>query len=265
MQRCSKCTKTLAADCFDQMVSGKIKKSCRVCLERARKFSMKPEQIAKRKAYYKQPEVVERVKIHQQSAQKKEYNYQYRHSAAGKASDARRNAKDSVKQNKKRYADSEKGAIAALRKTQKRRDNPETKLKNAIGTKMRKMLAGERTSSVTVSKYSNLGTGKLLCEHLKSLFEAGMSFENYGYGPDKWNIGHRIARAMYTDSTDDMRRCWSSANLFPQWQSENFALKVRLPSDRELLRLQSIWPTCWTHLPTSQERVMYERECSRWA
>lgn len=263
--RCGKCAKTLGMDCFDQKNDGTTKKSCRICLERARKFNMKPEQVAKRKKYYHRPEVKERVRLQHDTDEYRQRSYEYRHSDDGKEQTKRQNAKESAKQNKRRYADSEKGAQTAQRKIQKRRDDPEMKLKNAIGTKMRKMLAGERTSSVTVSKYSDLGTGKLLCEHLQSLFEANMSFDNYGYGPDKWNIGHRIARAMFTDSTEDMRRCWSSANLFPQWQSENFALKVRLPGDRELLKLQSIWPTRWTHLPTSQERVVYERECSRWA
>ena len=251
--------------CFDSRKNGAKFKSCRRCLARIREYNMRPDRVQSRKAYNARPEVVERLRKAHDTDEYRQQCFEYRHSDAGKEQSRLQNRKPKSKMNKKRYDASQKGLAAKERKIQKRRDDPAAKLQNVVGIKMRKMLKGERTESVTLSKYSNLSTGESLRAHLESLFEPGMSFENYGYGPDKWNVGHRIARAMYTETTDDMKRCWHSKNLFPQWQNQNFALKAKLPPDEELLRFQDIWPNRWLHLPTSDERVMYERECSRWA
>jgi hypothetical protein len=66
----------------------------------------------------------------------------------------------------------------------------------------------------------SLGFAKL---YLESLFKEGMSWDNYGYGNDKWHIDHIIPCALF-DFTDieQQRRCFHYTNLQPLWQPENF-------------------------------------------
>ena len=258
MRQCARCKVSKAVDAFD-VKNGTALKNCRLCLVRVKAYNARPDRKQARKKYNAQPHVIERHRIAHDTDEYRKRCFQYRHSIAGKIQVARQNAKPKAKANKQRYHASAKGQAAASRKTEKRRLDPALKLRNAVGTKIRKMVAGERIGSVTVSQYSDLSTGELLRCHLQSLFEPDMTFDNYGYGDNKWNVGHRIARAMYSNSPEDLKRCWSSLNLFPQWQKQNFALKIALPGDDELHKLQPIWPTAWPRMPTSDERVVYER------
>lgn len=94
-----------------------------------------------------------------------------------------------------------------------------------------------------------------------------MSYSNHGNGKNKWNIGHRIARAMYNHNLDeDVRRCWNSNNLFPQWWRSNLDASVKLPSDEELIRLRAYWPTSWNdQLPNTSMRKALEARAKRGA
>ena len=63
-----------------------------------------------------------------------------------------------------------------------------------------------------------------LYHHLESQFEKGMTWENYGYGDDKWNIEHRRCCDSF-DLTDIEQQymCFHWTNLQPMWQPENFS------------------------------------------
>lgn len=77
-------------------------------------------------------------------------------------------------------------------------------------------------------------SGEEFNAHMESLFTEGMTRDNYGRGPDKWNIGHRIAvcRFSYTSYDDpQFKICWGLDNLFPQWEVDN---KIQLKEDRKL-------------------------------
>jgi len=56
--------------------------------------------------------------------------------------------------------------------------------------------------------------------HLESLFEEGMTFENYG----EWHIDHRTPISWFNYETaedDDFKKCWALDNLKPMWAEEN--------------------------------------------
>ena len=56
--------------------------------------------------------------------------------------------------------------------------------------------------------------------HLESLFQEGMTWDNYG----KWHIDHIIPKSWFKfNSVNDpeFKRCWSLNNLQPKWASEN--------------------------------------------
>ncbi len=63
-----------------------------------------------------------------------------------------------------------------------------------------------------------------LRDHLESQFAAGMSWANYGHGPNKWNVDHIIACALF-DLSDpaQQRACFHFKNLRPLWHVANVA------------------------------------------
>jgi len=56
--------------------------------------------------------------------------------------------------------------------------------------------------------------------HLESLFQPGMTWDNYGFGMNKWNIDHRIPLASASD-IEDLYKLSHYTNLQPMWQPEN--------------------------------------------
>ena len=60
-----------------------------------------------------------------------------------------------------------------------------------------------------------------LRQHLQSLFQPGMTWENYG---TEWHIDHVIPPSWFEfESYDDpeFRLCWSLQNLQPMWKDKN--------------------------------------------
>ena len=59
----------------------------------------------------------------------------------------------------------------------------------------------------------------LIC-HLQSLFQPGMTWDNYG----EWQIDHKFPITSFniTDYIcEDFKRCWALSNLQPMWAEEN--------------------------------------------
>lgn len=61
-----------------------------------------------------------------------------------------------------------------------------------------------------------------LKDHLESLFQSGMSWDNYGfYG---WHIDHKrpISSFSFTEPEDEeFKQCWALENLQPLWAEDN--------------------------------------------
>lgn len=69
--------------------------------------------------------------------------------------------------------------------------------------------------------------------HLERQFQPGMSWENYGYGDDRWHIDHVRPCATF-DLTDpaQQRMCFHYSNLQPLWQPDNFRKNKRIEEAR---------------------------------
>lgn len=64
----------------------------------------------------------------------------------------------------------------------------------------------------------------ILREHLEKQFKEGMTWENYGYGNNKWHIDHIIGVCNFDLSKlEEQQKCFHYTNLQPLWQPENFA------------------------------------------
>lgn len=70
-----------------------------------------------------------------------------------------------------------------------------------------------------------------LREYLASMFEAGMSWDNYG----KWHVDHIIPCASF-DLTDQKQQklCFHFSNLRPAWARENMSKGDKMPDNPQL-------------------------------
>ena len=252
--KCGGCARTsLAAEDFESRLVRGVPtpyKCCRKCRAKATIQNNRPAVKARKKILKQDPKYKK-----QQDA----YNFRPDVEAARKASQcapeflAKRRV-DSKKPERvawtKAYEASEAGRLSRkgrnARTAAKRKADPGIHLGDRIRQKLIKMLHGSGESS-TVSKWTEFALPGDIKRHFEAQFIDGMSWSNYGYGSDKWNIGHRIARALYDSSNpEDVRRCWSKKNLFPQWQRENLSLKTTLPAPSVLAELADVHPIAWS-------------------
>ena len=159
---------------------------------------------------------------------------------------------------------SEKGQATQQRRLEKMRNDAKFKIMYRMQCKMSKMVTSF-VDSKTVEDKTEFKSANELIVHLEATMTDGMSWNNYGFGSDKWQIGHRIAKSCYEKNNDgDFRICWSKMNLFAQWQTENFTKHCELPTNKELLKLKTIWPSSWNGvLPNSESRMKIENKASR--
>lgn len=66
-------------------------------------------------------------------------------------------------------------------------------------------------------------------KYLESLFQPGMTWDNYGYGDDKWNMDHKIPLASAT-TVEELYVLNHYSNLQPLWQPDNLRKSDSLPS-----------------------------------
>jgi len=126
------------------------------------------------------------------------------------------------------------------------------RLINRIGQKIMKMFKDGKLVSQTVSEYTPFTSNEDAKAHFDSQFEDWMSWDNHGLhnagAPYKaaWQVGHKIPRAKYDHSNpEDIKRCWSAVNLFPQDAKENIENRDKMPPPEVLLPLREIWPASW--------------------
>ena len=107
----------------------------------------------------------------------------------------------------------------------KRRQNPKYRLSQSVAQRMRDGLRGNKTDSFAdVVGYSI----NELADHLKGLFDIGMTWNNYG---SYWHVDHIIPVSVFsyeTPSDRDFQRCWSLENLRPLEAKENISKGCKL-------------------------------------
>ena len=216
----------------------------------------------------------------------KQAKYKRDHPEAFAESQRKHNGTEKRRQSQAKYKQSEKHALnqakyAPRKKELHARDYERIhsdvglNLEHGIGVKIGQMIKGSRIESMTIMQYSEFADAEDIKVHLQSTFDVGMTLDNFGKhirgGPRVWNVGHRIARFHYdANCLEDVKRCWSKANLFAQWADENIKLKVQFPHEEALLKLRAYWPTAWNgQLPSPEERTCMERavfaNCGKWA
>jgi hypothetical protein len=113
-----------------------------------------------------------------------------------------------------------------------------------------KMVKGTHWDPQSFPKLGSFATNEEARAHFEERFEPWMSWENQGAHVKgnaydaTWNIGHALPRKIFDESNEeDLRRCWSPDNLFPQCARQNTELRDALIyTDAELLEMRHLWP-----------------------
>ncbi|MCI0486358.1 MAG: hypothetical protein L0229_07135 [Blastocatellia bacterium] len=117
------------------------------------------------------------------------------------------------------------------------RTDPTYRLRNYISASIRRAIKKDRKSAFKILGYSVDD----LRHRLESLFQPGMSWENYG---SLWHIDHIIPKSWFNLTSEngideyELRLCWSLENLQPLWADENLEKKDRYISHTEPGHLQ---------------------------
>lgn len=178
-----------------------------------------------------------------------------------KAAQQRHSKSDKGKASKIKYNNKPEVKIKRSADHQAKMEDPALKLAFIVCNKARKMFKTSKTSRVFLEQVG-YGADELLSKFERDVANtSGMTMDQHGFGKDCWNIGHRIAKSMYDPSIPgNLKRCWNLRNLFPQWQTENFHLKVKLPSSVELLAMKDWWPIEWNGvMPSPRMRLELEK------
>lgn len=67
-------------------------------------------------------------------------------------------------------------------------------------------------------------------KHLESLFQPGMNWDNYGKGPDKWNVDHYYPQSA-AKTEEEVIKLNHYTNLRPMWEPENRDKRDKIPDD----------------------------------
>ena len=183
------------------------------------------------------------------------YEENYRTSDAGRAS---------LKKRKKRYYGNETWRAQQDRQNDRRRkrysEDALVRLNICLTNTIGKMLHGARQTSRSLYAHTEFESAEDLAEHLEPLLLDGMTFQNYG---SVWHVDHRVAKCWYSNSTEDIRRCWSKANLAPMFAHENMSKHIKIVDDVCNQVGTEYWPVAWGGvLPSMKERAqMYVDVC----
>jgi len=173
-----------------------LRSNCRFCCTA---YTMQYQKTERGKAvlrkYFQSEKGKKTTQKYQHSEKGKEYQKEYNHSEAGKESNRKRQA---------RYRD----------------NNIKAKIIRSQRDRICKFLRGKNKSAPTMEL---LGcSSESLWLYLESLFQSGMTRENYGRGKGKWNVDHIIPCASFDQSDPKWQRvCFHYTNLQPMWSLDN--------------------------------------------
>jgi hypothetical protein len=71
-----------------------------------------------------------------------------------------------------------------------------------------------------------------LKNHMENKFLPGMTWQNHGYGDNKWHIDHIIPCDSFDLSKEEeQRKCFHYSNLQPLWQHDNLSKSNKIISN----------------------------------
>ena len=196
-----------------------------------------------------------RHKRHRGTPKYKATHKRHRDSEKGKASQKRAQTNEKGRATKKRYRESDKGVASAKRARNSEKGKATSKrlskmLMFRMSTSLRLMMTGEHKCPVTFPKLGTFKNNADAHAHFESTFDPWMNWNNHGRRTRNmqphtaWQIGHRIPKSWYRhDDVEEIRKCWSRANLMAQCAVENGDANCTNALTRDQwIVLKSIWP-----------------------
>lgn len=118
----------------------------------------------------------------------------------------------------KKYFQTERGKRIIREVNRKHYEN--NKLSSCVSRRMRKSLGDNKSGRHWEDLVGY--TLEQLKAHIESLFQLGMSWDNYGlYG---WHIDHKVPVSAFNITSytcEDFQKCWTLENLQPLWAGDN--------------------------------------------
>lgn len=164
--------------------------------------------------FLKKYQIRNKEKYHNNKEKYSKYNKQYYE-----------NNKEKVKQMNKSWAEINKEKDLERRKKyikKKFETHPDWKIKSRLRTRMNLTLFDK--GYIKADKTSNLlgCSPQELKSHLESLFQEGMTWDNYG--KDGWHIDHIVPCSSFNlQDPTEQRKCFHYTNLQPLWAKDNLS------------------------------------------
>jgi hypothetical protein len=108
----------------------------------------------------------------------------------------------------------------------KKQKNSLYKISTCIRTRISQSISGysKSRSTLDILGVKNFNEFK---QYIESLFDNNMTWDNYGYGPNKWVIDHRKPLASAT-TEQEIYNLNHHTNLQPMWWSENMVKGAKI-------------------------------------
>lgn len=128
-----------------------------------------------------------------------------------------------ISKQRKQYRTENRAKITAYFVNRYRTD-PIYRLKQRYRNQINKLIKRNFTTKAASSSKLLGCSPQELKIHLELKFQYGMSWENHGFGENKWHIDHIIPCDSFDlTSPDEQRICFHYTNLQPLWQSQNLS------------------------------------------
>lgn len=120
------------------------------------------------------------------------------------------------RQRRKMAAEERKKTAMKIR----RQTNVNVRLASVLRTRVGALIKGRDKSTRTLTLLGcSIESFKI---YLESRWQSGMSWENYGRGPGKWNIDHEMPCAIFDlTKPEHQKRCFHFSNCQPMWSLKN--------------------------------------------
>lgn len=198
MKVCTKCKEEKILNEFYKHVRMKdgLSAQCKSCINLTQKeYRTRPEIIEYNKRYHKEYRKTDKYQTNHSYGARKEYM---------KAYDYSRERKD----------------IRNARRRERWNTDPIYKLRENERSRIRNTIRYKRINKTQrLDKYLGCSIQDLK-KHLESLFQPGMTWENFGYGEGKWNIDHKTPLALGNTEEELIKLC-NYTNLQPLWHKDH--------------------------------------------
>ncbi len=281
-KKCGYCCRKLPLDCFaSRVVKGEevVYSKCETCRPKHLKSSHTSANNAENNKRFKQSEKGKASeKRFKQSEKGKASNKRYAQSEKGKAAMKRKNQSEKGKASNKRYAQSEKGK--AKQKSARQSEKGKASRKRFLETKKKRRAADpayclmgnisrlavflvslEKKNSPAFVKRTSFTSGANFRNHIRrEAAKRGWTLADHG---TKFQIEHKIPQEAFDfNDTEDVKRCWSHANVHAMTKEENMAKSYTIVDALCLDVGAEKYPKAWGgRIPSEEEKQAFYAKC----